>query len=62
MAQTCEFRWTAGDPQCTWQAKFKVARGREHDAQLSCDRHLGRTVIALAGEEHRAVTVTEVRS
>ena len=54
---TCEYRHTAGDPACGHKSKFRVKRGREHDAQDSCRQHLAATVVALAGEERREVTV-----
>lgn len=42
---------------CSLGAVFRVSRGRKHDAQDSCRRHLAATVEALEEGEGRSVTV-----
>lgn len=56
--RTCEHRRPNEDP-CGTAAAFRVGRGRQHDAQLSC-RHLARTVDAVCGEDRDTVTVEQI--
>lgn len=49
-----------GNETCRAGAVFRVSRGRKHDAQDSCRRHLAATVDALQGGERRPVTVTVI--
>jgi hypothetical protein len=59
----CEHREDgSGNPSCAAPAIFTVARGRKHDAQLSCRRHLAATVEALAEGQNASVTLTLVHA
>jgi hypothetical protein len=55
-AKRCEHR-DCGDT-CPSRAVFHVSRGRRHDAQDSCRRHLAATAEALAEGTARPVIVT----
>ena len=57
----CESRntWNA---ECKAEARFIVSRGRKHDAELCCGRHLASTVTALTEGQTAGVTVTPVHA
>jgi hypothetical protein len=55
----CEHR--GGGETCSAPASYQVSRGRKHDAQDSCRRHLAATVDALCGEDRDTVTVKQIR-
>ena len=56
--RTCEHRLPGEDP-CGAEAPYIVSVGhRRHDAQASCERHLGDTVAALAYAEEPPPDVT----
>lgn len=62
MKRRCEHRRTRGESACNSAATFRVSRGRQHDAQNSCRRHLAATVRALIGAEYgKPVTVQLIR-
>lgn len=52
----CEFR-LMNEP-CSAVATFRVARGRQYDAQKSCRRHLALTIDALMEGQDVPITVT----
>ena len=60
-AKRCESRntWNA---ECKAEARFIVSRGRKHDAELCCGRHLAATVTALTEGQPVGVTVTPVHA
>jgi hypothetical protein len=49
LARGCEHK--SGGTECQARAVYTVARGRRHDVQDSCRRHLAATVDALAFDE-----------
>ena len=58
MAQKrCESRntWNA---ECKAETRFIVSRGRKHDAETCCGRHLASTVTAMMEGQPVGVTVT----
>lgn len=57
--RACEHRHPNEDP-CGAPASFRVARGRAHDAQDSCRRHLAATVDAICGDDRDTVTVEQI--
>ena len=58
----CESRNTWSAEPCKAEARFLVSRGRKHDAELCCGRHLASTVTALMEGQPVGVTVTPVHA
>lgn len=62
LRRTCEHHpVNESDHPCGCVARFNVTRGRKHDAQHSCRRHLAATVEALMQADSVAVTVTRIQ-
>lgn len=59
MKRACEHP-VNGQP-CAAGATFNVTRGRKHDAEDSCRRHLAAVVEALMQADRIPVTVTKIR-
>ena len=58
----CESRNTWSAQPCKAAARFIVSRGRKHDAELCCGRHLASTVTAMMEGQPVGVTVTPVHA
>jgi hypothetical protein len=57
----CEYVFLASEGSCGLGAMWLVARGRSHDARLSCRRHLSATCVAmLSTDRNRHLTVTRI--